>query len=278
MRVAAVQMVSGPDAATNLQQAANLVAQAAQAGAELVVLPEYFCLIGLRDTDKLQIQEAPGVGPLQEGLAALARQYRVWLVGGTLPVTAAQEGGASAPERVCNRSVVFNPDGQSVAHYDKMHLFRFDNGREAYDESRLLRAGTQPVQFMLPSSDGHVWNVGMAVCYDLRFPELFRHYTAHGADLLLVPSAFTYTTGQAHWELLLRARAVENVSYVVAAAQGGVHASGRQTWGQSMVVDPWGDMLAQQAQGLGVVLADIDASRVQQCRQQLPALQHRVLD
>lgn len=278
MRVAAVQMVSTPDAQANLVQAAGLIAQAAQAGAELVVLPEYFCLIGLRDTDKLDIQEAPEGGPLQDGLAALARQHGVWLVGGTLPVTAvaAPVEGAKG-DKLWNRTVVFDPQGQPVAHYDKMHLFRFDNGRETYDESRLLLAGVQPVQFALPSRDGHVWNAGLSVCYDLRFPELFRYYSARGADLLLVPSAFTYTTGQAHWELLLRARAVENVSYVVAAAQGGVHSSGRQTWGQSMVVDPWGDVLAQQAQGACVVLADVSASRVQQCRQQLPALQHRVL-
>jgi nitrilase len=164
-----------------------------------------------------------------------------------------------------------------VARYDKMHLFRYDNGREAYDESRVLQAGSTPTQFALPSRDGHTWQVGMSVCYDLRFPELYRSYAARGAELLLVPSAFTHTTGQAHWEVLLRARAIENLSFVAAAAQGGTHPSGRRTWGQSMLVDPWGKVLAQQAQEPGVVMAEFDAAQLTQCRSHLPALQHRLL-
>ena len=164
-----------------------------------------------------------------------------------------------------------------MARYDKMHLFRYDNGREAYDESRVLTAGVSPSQFALASRDGHVWQVGMSVCYDLRFPELYRSYAALGADLLLVPSAFTHTTGLAHWEVLLRARAIENLSFVAAAAQGGTHPSGRRTWGQSMLVDPWGTVLAQQAQEPGVVIAELDAAQLAQCRSQLPALQHRLL-
>jgi nitrilase len=156
-------------------------------------------------------------------------------------------------------------------------LFRFDNGTESYDESRVLQAGHQPVQFALPSRDGHVWTVGLSVCYDLRFAELYRTHSAAGADLLLVPSAFTYTTGQAHWELLLRTRAVENLSFVVAAAQGGTHPNGRRTWGQSLAIDPWGAVLAQQAQEPGVVLAELDVAQLARCRMQLPALQHRLL-
>jgi nitrilase len=178
---------------------------------------------------------------------------------------------------VFNSSLVFNPQGQCVARYDKIHLFRFDNGVEAYDESRVLSAGTLPTQFAVPARDGHVWQIGLSVCYDLRFAELYRAYAANGVDLMLVPSAFTFTTGQAHWEILLRARAIENLSFVAAAAQGGTHPSGRKTWGQSMVIDPWGRILAEQAQGAGVVIADLDPAQLAQRRSQLPALQHRLL-
>jgi predicted amidohydrolase len=172
---------------------------------------------------------------------------------------------------------VVNPQGACVARYDKIHLFRFDNGLESYDESRVLERGHTPARFELPSRDGHRWNIGLSVCYDLRFPELYRAYAKDGVDLMLVPSAFTHTTGQAHWEVLLRARAIENLAFVAAAAQGGVHPSGRRTWGQSMVIDPWGAVLAEQAQGEGVVLAELDPKTLAQHRTQLPALQHRLL-
>jgi nitrilase len=201
----------------------------------------------------------------------------LWIVAGTLPLTPENAAPVGAVQRVFNSSLAFNPQGDCVARYDKMHLFRYDNGRESYDESRVLQAGSLPCQFALASRDGHVWQVAMSVCYDLRFAELYRAYAARGADLLLVPSAFTHTTGQAHWEVLLRARAIENLSFVAAAAQGGTHPSGRQTWGQSMLVDPWGTVLAQQAQGPGVVMAELDAAHLAQCRSQLPALQHRLL-
>jgi len=256
------------------------LAQASAQGAELAVLPEYFCLIGARDSDKLAIQEPLGAGPIQDFIASQARTLGLWIVAGTLPLTPS----APAPvvtrgevQRVFNTSLAFDPQGVRVARYDKMHLFRYDNGREAYDESRVLQAGASPSQFALASRDGHTWQVGMSVCYDLRFPELYRSYAARGADLLLVPSAFTHTTGQAHWEVLLRARAIENLSFVAAAAQGGTHPSGRRTWGQSMLVDPWGTVLAQQAQEPGVVIAELDATQLSQCRGQLPALQHRLL-
>jgi deaminated glutathione amidase len=175
---------------------------------------------------------------------------------------------------VRNSHLVFSPAGECVARYDKIHLFKFDNGREQYDESRVIESGAAPTTFDLASSDGHVWRIGLSVCYDLRFPELYR---ALEADVLLVPSAFTYVTGQAHWELLLRARAVENLAWVVAPAQGGIHENGRRTWGHSMVVDPWGTVLGQQEQGPGVVAAQLDAARQARLRQQLPALEHRVL-
>jgi len=275
--VAAVQMVSSESLADNLAHARRLLKQAADQGAELAVLPEYFCLIGARDDDKMAIQERFGAGPIQDFIAAQAQALGVWIVAGTLPLTPDGAPDLGASPRVLNSSLAFDPQGLCVARYDKMHLFRFDNGREAYDESRALQAGTHPRQFALKSKDGHLWQVGMSVCYDLRFAELYRAYAAQGADLLLVPSAFTHTTGQAHWEVLLRARAIENLSFVAAAAQGGTHPSGRRTWGQSMVVDPWGTVLAQQAQEPGVVLAECDAAQLARCRSQLPALQHRML-
>lgn len=275
MKVAAIQMVSGTSLQANLERAAALLAEAAASGAELAVLPEYFCLLGQRDSDKLQIQEALGAGPIQDFLARTAQQLGLWIVGGTLPLTVVNGRGSGS--RVRNSTLVFDPTGTCVARYDKIHLFRFDNGQERFDESRVLEPGTEPVLFELLARDGQRWRVGLSICYDLRFPELYRHYAAQGADLLLMPSAFTHTTGQAHWELLLRARAVENLAYVLAPAQGGLHANGRRTWGHSLLVDPWGTVLAEHAEGESVVLGTLDAARLAQCRAQLPALEHRVL-
>lgn len=271
MKVAALQMVSSSTVSDNLSQARALLEQAAKDGAELAILPEYFCLMGQHDTDKLGIQEAFGAGPIQQFLSDAARELGLWVVGGTLPISSAD------PKRVYNSSLAYNPQGECVARYDKIHLFRFDNGSESYDESRVLQRGNQPTRFALPSRDGHTWQVGMSVCYDLRFAELYRTYAEQGVDLILVPSAFTHTTGQAHWEVLLRARAIENLSYVAAAAQGGEHNNGRHTWGQSMLVDPWGQVLAQQAQSSGVVCSELNAQVLLQRRSQLPALQHRLL-
>lgn len=271
MKVASIQMVSGPRLDDNLAQARALLAAAAEAGAELAVLPEYFCLIGGRDADKLALAEDPGQGPIQRFLRDSARELGVWLVGGTLPLRAPQA------DRVYNSTLVFSPSGDCQARYDKIHLFRFDNGRERYDESLVLQAGQQPALFELQARDGQRWRVGLSVCYDLRFPELYRHYAQAGAQLLLVPSAFTYTTGQDHWEVLLRARAIENLAYVAAAAQGGVHENQRRTWGHAMLVDPWGQVLAERDQGPGVVLADLSWAQLNECRSRLPALAHRVL-
>ena len=277
MKVAAVQMVSGVALAANLAAARSLLRQAAEQGAELAVLPEYFCIMGQRDTDKLALGEPFGSGPIQQFLADTARELGLWLVAGTLPLVAPAGAEPDAQARVFNSSLVFSSTGQCVARYDKIHLFRFHHGSESYDESRVLRAGAQPVMFELASRDGHVWRIGLSVCYDLRFAELYRGYARRGADLLLVPSAFTHTTGEHHWEVLLRARAIENLAFVVAAAQGGVHENGRRTWGHSMLVDPWGAVLAEQAQDAGVVLADLSMERLQALRSQLPALSHRVL-
>ena len=274
MKVAAIQMVSSTDLETNLEHARTLLAQAADAGVELAVLPEYFCLMGRVDTDKLKVQEAFGNGPIQEFLSRAAQDLGLWIVGGTLPLTAT---GGTAGERVRNTSLAFDPSGACVARYDKIHLFRFDNGVERFDEARVLERGNEPRMFELPSRDGRRWRIGMSVCYDLRFPELYRGYAAEGADLLLVPSAFTQATGLAHWELLLRARAVENLAFVAAPAQGGLHENGRRTWGHSLLVDPWGQVLAEHVEGEAVVITELDAARLDVCRTQLPALGHRVL-
>ncbi len=268
MKVAAIQMVSSTNVSANLAAARRLLEEAASQGAELAVLPEYFWLLGFRDTDKLPLAEQAGHGPKQDFLAQCAKDLGLWIAGGTLPLTAGN------PARVSNTTLVYKPSGDCVARYDKIHLFRFDNGRESYDESRVLDAGSEPVAFELPSVDGQTWRVGLSICYDLRFPELYR---ALKSDLLLVPSAFTFTTGQAHWEVLLRARAIENLAYVLASAQGGEHENGRRTWGHSMVVDPWGQILAQRETGAGVVMAEVDKAGMEADRTRLPALGHRVL-
>ncbi len=266
MKVAALQMVATPDLDRNLDAARRLIAQAADGGAELVALPEYFCLMGRRDDDKLRIAETPGDGPIQQALAEAAQRHRLWLVGGTLPLRG--HDGAHA----LNSCIVFGPDGRAAARYDKIHLFAFDNGRERYDEGRTLDAGGTPVALQAGPL-----RVGLSICYDLRFPELYRALMQPPCDLIVVPAAFTYTTGRAHWELLLRARAVENQCYVLAAAQGGTHENGRRTWGHSLVADPWGEVLACRDEGEGVVMASIDPARIAEVRLQLPALAHRRL-
>ena len=266
MKVAAIQMVSDIDLDTNLRSADRLLHQAAAQGAELVGLPEYFCLLGQRDTDKLAFQEQDGGGVIQDFLANAARRHHLWILGGTLPMATADSGHAR------NSSLLFDPQGRLHARYDKIHLFNFDNGHEHYDEARVLQPGDTPVCCELPSRDGHTWRVGLSVCYDLRFAALYN--TLH-ADLIAVPSAFAHTTGQAHWEVLLRARAIENLAYVMAPAQGGVHANGRRTWGQTMLVDCWGKILQQHPQGEAVVCADLSYAELQQRRQQLPVITHR---
>ncbi|MEN9903839.1 MAG: hypothetical protein RLZZ555_404 [Pseudomonadota bacterium] len=268
MKVAAIQMVSEISVDHNLAQAHRLLDQAAAAGAELAVLPEYFCFMGRNDRDKLLLAETPGLGTVQDFLSDTARELGIWIVGGTLPMA------IDDPERAANACMVYNPRGKVAARYDKIHLFRYDNGRERYDEAAALVAGEQPTAFTLHDQGGQDWRVGLSVCYDLRFPELYRQL---GADIIVVPSAFTHTTGQAHWEVLLRARAIENQSYVIASAQGGLHENGRQTWGQTMIIDPWGSVLGQHATGAGMVVCEIDPARLQSVRQQLPALQHRRL-
>ncbi len=276
MKLAAIQMVSSDNAADNLQQALALITQAAQAGAELIGLPEYFCLMGQRDTDKLAIAEDDGHGPLQDALADAAHRHGVWLMGGTLPLRVPGEA-----DRVTNTTLVWSPHGERVARYDKIHLFCFDDGTQRYDEAAVLQAGTQPTAFTATSRAGQPWRVGLSVCYDLRFAELYRHLMRPDqggpCDILAVPAAFTHTTGQAHWELLLRARAIENQCVVMAPAQGGTHTNGRRTWGHTMIIDPWGAVLAACAQGPAIVSAEASHHRLSEVRTQLPALGHRVL-
>lgn len=277
MKVAAIQMVSTPDVAENLARARHWLHEAAAQGVQLAALPEYFCLMGLKDSDKLDIAEqdlsaggSAALAPMQGMLSETAAQLGITVIGGTLPLKAA------APERVRNACCVYGPEGQRLARYDKIHLFRFDNGRESYDEGRVLEAGEQPVTF---KTEG--LKVGLSVCYDMRFPELYRAMSfaspdqPEPCDLFAVPAAFTYTTGQAHWELLLRARAVENQAFVIAPAQGGTHQNGRRTWGHSMIVNPWGEVLACLPEGEGLAVATLDLEHLKAVRQQLPALRHR---
>lgn len=272
MKVAVLQMVSTPDVAENLACAQRLVAQAAAQGAELLVLPEYFCGMGLHDADKLAWAEVLGEGPIQAAMARWARMHGVWLVGGTVPIQSPR------PRMVRNTCMLFNPQGACTAHYDKIHLFRFATDTERYDEAAVIDPGHVPVVADVVDRQGKTWRLGLSVCYDLRFPELYRALVAQGAQVLLAPSAFTHTTGQAHWALLLRARAVENQCWMLAAAQGGEHVNGRQTWGHSMVVDPWGQVLAEQmSAGSGIAYATLDADLLQQVRTRLPALEHRCL-
>nr|HET7859265.1 carbon-nitrogen hydrolase family protein [Caldimonas sp.] len=272
MKIAAIQMVSTPSVETNVAAARRLVGGAAAAGARLAVLPEYFCFMGRSDRDKLQVAERAGDGPIQDALAAMAREHRIWLIGGTLPLRVEGGPATGSVDRVMNANLVFSPRGELAARYDKMHLFAYDNGRERYDEGRTLQAGRKPVAF---DADG--WRVGLSVCYDLRFPELYRALARPPCDLLSVPSAFTYTTGSAHWEVLLRARAIENQCYVIAAAQGGTHENGRRTFGHSLVVDPWGELVAcRRDEGEGIVVAELARERIADVRRQLPALEHRL--
>ncbi|NSX03628.1 carbon-nitrogen hydrolase family protein [Cupriavidus gilardii] len=270
MRVAAIQTVTGTALDANLARADALIAEAARGGAELVLLPEYFCLMGRQESDKVAVREQDGDGPIQRFLADAARRHGIWLVGGTLPLWCEDD------QRVHNSSLAFDPHGERVARYDKIHLFGFTRGEERYDESRTILAGRKPITFDAPCG-----RVAMSVCYDLRFPELYRQMAStdseNGLALILMPAAFTYTTGQAHWEILLRARAIENQCYVLAAAQGGKHENGRRTWGHSMLVDPWGEVLAMLPEGEGVVSGTLDPARIAEVRQNLPALRHRVL-
>ena len=263
-RVAAIQMVSEPEVAPNLAAAGRLVAHAAGEGARLVALPEFFCILGRHESDKVKVRERDGAGPIQDFLAQTAIGNHVWLIGGTVPLECGD------PARVRSACLVYDDSGRRIARYDKMHLFAYRSGKENFDESRTIEPGEGPLAIESPFG-----RLGLSVCYDLRFPELYRRF--EGIDAWFAPSAFTATTGAAHWVTLLRARAIENLCYVVAPAQGGLHANGRRTHGHTMIVDPWGEILAERAEGEGFVLAEIDAGRLAEVRQSLPALDNRRL-
>jgi len=268
LKIAALQMTSGADVGANLAVAGDLLAAASDAGARLAVLPENFAFMGLADADKRIVAEPPGRGPIQDFLADAARRLHLWIVGGTVPLEGPGDG------RVAAASLVLDDAGRPVARYDKIHLFDVDiPGREErYLESANIAPGREPVVVDTPAG-----RLGLTVCYDVRFPELFRRLSAAGAQLLTVPSAFTAPTGRAHWETLLRARAIENLCYVIAPAQAGIHQSGRETYGDTLVVDYWGRVLGRKPRGCGVVVCDIDLERQAEARTSFPALRHRVM-
>ncbi len=268
MKIAALQMTSGPDVPANLATARTLLAAAADAGARLAVLPENFAFVGLADVDKRKVGEVEGSGPIQDFLAGAARSLRLWVVGGTIPLKVPGEG------RVAAASLVLDDGGRVAARYDKIHLFDVDipGRKEHYRESADIAPGYAPIVVETP-----VGKLGLAVCYDMRFPELFRRLSAAGAQLLSVPSAFTAPTGRAHWETLLRARAIENLCYVVASAQSGIHPNGRETYGDTLIVDYWGRVLRRKPRGRGIVVCDIDLDRQAEARAVFPALRHRVM-
>jgi len=268
MKVAAIQMTSGPDVAANLAQARTLLQHAGDRDAHLAALPENFAFMGLHDADKRAVGEADGDGPIQDFMAATARELDLWIVAGTMPILAGDDG------RVAAASLVFDASGNRVARYDKIHLFDVDipGKSEAYRESAHVAPGSQAVVVDTP-----VGRLGLTVCYDVRFPELFRQLSAAGAQIISVPSAFTAPTGRAHWETLLRARAIENLCHIVAPAQSGFHANGRETYGDSLIADHWGAVLQRLPRGQGCIVAEVDLNRQTQARTSFPALTHRVL-
>ena len=268
LKIAAIQMVSTASLQENLETARRLIKAAAHDGAQIAVLPEYFCIMGLKDTDKVNIREKLGSGPIQEALATIARDSGIYLIAGTIPLE------AKDPNKVLNTTLVFNPDGQRIGRYDKMHLFGFQTSTERYQESETIEAGEQPGIVKITINDTE-WSFGLSICYDLRFPELYR--ALGQVDCHIIPAAFTYTTGKDHWEILLRARAIENQCYVLASAQGGVHQNQRRTWGNSMLIDPWGDVLVTLAEGEGFISGTLSKDKLNEVRSKLPALAHRKL-
>lgn len=263
-KVAAIQMASGPNVSGNLSEARRLIAKAVDQGARLVVLPEFFAIMGLTEQDKISVREPVGTGQIQTFLSETARYYKIWLIGGSIPLA------ASTPDKVLNSCLVFDDTGKQVARYDKIHLFNLVLGAEHYHEANTIEPGNQVVVV-----DSPFGRIGLSVCYDLRFPELYR--AMKDVDIIVLPSAFTETTGKMHWEVLIRARAIENLAYVIASAQGGYHVNGRETHGNSMVVDPWGRVLDRLPRGSGVVVAEINPNYQASVRSSLPALTHRTL-
>ena len=268
LNIASIQMVSTPDISENLETASRLIIAAANAVAQVAVLPEYFCLMGLKDTDKVNARESYRSGPIQERLSAIAKENNLYLIAGTIPLE------ASDPQKVLNTTLVFDPQGQNIGRYDKIHLFGFQTQTERYQESETIEAGNEPGLLKI-AIDSQEWVFGLSICYDLRFPELYR--ALGQVDCHVIPAAFTYTTGKDHWEILLRARAIENQCYVLASAQGGTHLNQRRTWGHSMLIDPWGEVLADLPEGEGFISGVLCKDKLNDVRSKLPALVHRKL-
>lgn len=266
---AAIQMASSPNISSNLIEADRLISEAVNAGARIVALPENFALMGLNELDKIEQKEQDGSGTIQDFLAITAKKHSVWIVAGTIPIA-----DPNSENKVMASCLIYNDQGERVARYDKIHLFdvHVPGSDEVYRESDSISKGSTPLVI-----DSPFGKLGIAICYDLRFPELFRAMLDQGMEILIVPSAFTQKTGAAHWELLIRARAVENLCYVIAPNQGGFHINGRQTYGHSMIVDPWGTILNCIKTNAGFVTADIDISLLQKTRETFPVLQHREL-
>lgn len=269
MRIAACQMVSTLNVEKNIQTALGLIRSAAQSGAELIVLPENFACMPQSDQELLSIAETPNDGPIQKAMSQIAKDEQIWLVAGTIPL---RSGNL---QHFIDACIVYDPSGEAVTRYDKIHLFQFERDNEQYNESATTEPGNQAKNFSMDSWDG-IWKVGLGICFDLRFPELFR--LLGNPDIIAIPSCFTSFTGRAHWEILVRARAIENQCYVLACAQGGHHENGRQTWGHSVLIDPWGTTVAELTQGEGVLLGEIHETRIRQTRQILPALKSKVLN
>ena len=267
MRIAACQMVSTMDVEQNVLTAVGLIRSAAQSGAELIVLPENFAFMPKSDEELLKVAEAPKQGPIQKAMSSIAKEMQIWLVAGTIPLKGHDD------KHFINACMVYGPDGEVATRYDKIHLFQFERGNEQYNENATTEPGKEVKNFTMESWEG-LWKVGLGVCFDLRFPELFRQLG--NPDIIALPACFTAFTGRAHWETLVRARAIENQCYVLACAQGGHHENGRQTWGHSILIDPWGTTVAELTQGEGVLLGEIHASRIRQTRTILPALKSKV--
>jgi predicted amidohydrolase len=264
IKIAAIQMASGPYVAANLSEAERLIEVAANQGAKLVALPEYFALMGFKETDKVAAREEEGSGPIQQFLKSMAKKHKIWLIGGSVPLV------SNFPNKVRNSCLVYDDQGLQVARYDKIHLFGLNLGNEQYHEEKTIESGD-----VIKVIDSPFGKIGLSICYDLRFPELYR--AMKDVNIIVVPSAFTDTTGKAHWETLVRARAIENLSYVMAPAQGGYHLSGRETHGNSMIVDPWGVVLDRLPRGSGVVIAAMNPKYQASLRASLPALKHRII-
>lgn len=270
-KIAAIQMASGSKVSANLIEVSRQISSAVNAGAKLIVLPENFAIMGMQDADQIKVAEDEGTGPIQNFLSEQAKNNKIWIVAGTIPINLDSDN-TEYEKKVYAACLVYNEKGERISRYDKVHLFdvHLELTNETYNESETIEAGNKAIVVETPFG-----KIGLAICFDLRFPELFRQLVLLGAEIIVVPAAFTASTGKAHWEILLRARAIENLCYVIASAQGGYHVNGRETYGDSMIVDPWGTVLDRLPQGSGYVAADIDVENINIIRKNFPVLKNR---